>query len=201
MSIALCSLHCFCLQVMKHAVYNKGWLTTVSYCYYYLLTEAVLIRSVASVCLYVCMSVYSALTFESFDLEGSFLACIFKGYRLSFTWRSSDQGLTGVKNRPAIPGFSENMTATAVTASPFPSFRGAAHRRRLRKPLQTEAGESWQLLSYTYIYIRTQCDVHNYINVHDGMVGWPRVMDLGWRSTAEHKGVSVYCVCVLSAFD
>jgi len=54
-------------------------------------------------------------------LQGIQVMFVYEGYRVKVN-------VTGVKCDPDTPGLGENMTATAVMASPFQSFSGAARR-------------------------------------------------------------------------
>jgi len=84
-----------------------------------------------SVCLYVCLHVCNMITFESLDLEISFLVCkyIFRDTGHVRIWRLSSQcqdyrskNVWTMILQP--PGLCESLslTATAVMASPFESF-------------------------------------------------------------------------------
>ena len=77
------------------------------------------------------------------------------------------------------------MTATAAAA-----WQLATEWQQVRKPLQTEAGESWQSLSYVHSVV--------YITIQWSSDNGPRVADLG----AEHETYLciVFAGC-LAAFD
>jgi len=105
----------------------------------YYLRSCMVMLSVPSVCLYVCNT---AITFESLDLQSSFLVWryVFRGYGSGSYMkvnRSSSQG-QGHRSRkawnviPPLPGLRESTTATAVTASPFHSSNHNLLRYLLR---------------------------------------------------------------------
>ena len=89
----------------------------------------VVMIAVACVCKYFC----NMTTFESLDQESLFLVCsfIFRNTGQVRIWRSSGQGQGHRRKKREIwfrhhNADMDSMGATAVTSSPFQSFRGAA---------------------------------------------------------------------------
>ena len=62
-----------------------------------------------------------------------------KGIEVKFGYQGHLVKATGVKCDPATPSFSDSMTVTAVTASPFQSFRAPAGQSDGRAALHAAA--------------------------------------------------------------